>query len=95
MFLCYNEMFFPVLPTTENDHFRIVAISFLKQDQLCVFKLQFADENKVKAGQLGVMEAVLEALSLHKANAEVAAPVAKAIGVICFFNGALSFVEQQ
>ena len=47
----------------------------------------FADENKSKAGQLGVMEALLEALSLHKANAEVAASVAAAIRNICWHFG--------
>ena len=46
-----------------------------------------ADENQVKAGQLGVMEALLEALSLHKANAEFAASVAGAIANICGNNG--------
>ena len=45
--------------------------------------LQFADENAAKAGQLGVMEALLEALSLHKVNAEFAASVAFALGNIC------------
>ena len=46
----------------------------------------FAGENRVKAGQLPVMEALVEALSLHKANAEVASWVACAIRNICL-NG--------
>ena len=40
----------------------------------------FVAQNQVKAGQLGV---ILEALSVHKANAEVAASVAGAIRNIC------------
>ena len=47
----------------------------------------FADENQVKAGQLGAMEALLDALSLHKANAEVAREVATAFANICRENG--------
>ena len=50
------------------------------------FRSNFADENQVKAGQLGVLEALVEALSLHKANAEVASWVACAIRNICL-NG--------
>ena len=46
-------------------------------------------DNKVKAGQLQVMEALLETLSLHKANAEVARQVAGAMQNICV-NGILS-----
>ena len=46
-----------------------------------------AAENQVKAGQLGAMEALLEALRLHKANAEVAREVAGAIWTICVNNG--------
>ena len=45
--------------------------------------------NKVKAGKLQVMEALLETLSLHKANAEVARQVAGAMQNICV-NGILS-----
>ena len=42
-----------------------------------------AADNQVKAGQLRVMEAFLEVLSLHKANAEVARRVAGAMSKIC------------
>ena len=45
--------------------------------------LHFAGENQVKAGQLGFLETLVEALSLHKANAEVAILVAGAIRNIC------------
>ena len=47
------------------------------------YRYNFAGENQVKAGQLGVLEALLEALSLHKANAEVALEVAGAIRNMC------------
>ena len=47
----------------------------------------FADENHAKAGQLRVMQALLEALSVHKANAEVARLVAFAIVNICRKHG--------
>ena len=47
------------------------------------FRYNFAGKNQVKAGQLGAMEALLESLSLHKANAEVALEVAGAIRNIC------------
>ena len=64
-------------------------------DLILIFRLSrmpltfcdFTVDNRVKAGQLGVMEALLEALSLHKANAEVANIVAGAIGNICNSNG--------
>ena len=59
-------------------------MSVLHGSHICC---NFADENQVKAGQLGVMEALLEALSLHKANAEVAREVATAISKMCQKNG--------
>ena len=48
------------------------------------------DENAVKAGQLPIMEALLESLTLHKANEKVAEAVAAALESICV-NG-ISFV---
>ena len=36
-----------------------------------------------KAGQLGVMEALLKALCLHKANADVAREISGALANIC------------
>ena len=53
----------------------------------CHVCCNFAAENQVKAGQLRVMEALLEALSLHKANAQVADRVAFAMGNVCANNG--------
>ena len=44
----------------------------------------FTAKNKVKACQLGVMEALLDALSLHKANAEVARELSRALANICY-----------
>ena len=57
---------------------------FLHDSRLCC---NFAAENRVKAGQLHVMEALLEVLSLHKANADISRPVAGAIRNICWHNG--------
>ena len=39
-----------------------------------------------KAGQLGVMEALLDALSLHKANSEVSREFSRAIANICYYG---------
>ena len=44
------------------------------------------DENAVKAGQLPIMEALLESLTLHQANEKVAEAVAGNLRNICF-NG--------
>ena len=43
------------------------------------FCCNFADENAAKAGKLGVMEALLEALSFHEANVPVIQIVSGAI----------------
>ena len=51
---------------------------------LCHVSCNFAAENQVQAGVF--MKALLEALNLHKANAEVARDVAGAIWHICL-NG--------
>ena len=47
----------------------------------------FAALNQVQTEKLQVMEALLEALSLHKAKSEVAREVAGAIWTICVSNG--------
>ena len=47
----------------------------------------FSEENQKKAGQLGAMEALLEALILHRMNAEVAREVAGAIRNVCWYCG--------
>ena len=48
-------------------------------------------DNKVKAGQLPIMEALLESLTLHKANEKVVEAVAGAVSNICV-NG-ISFAQ--
>ena len=68
-----------------NIVFSIFVYSFHGSHVCCYV----AADNQVKAGQLKVMEALLEALSLHKANAEVARVVAAAMRYICV-NGILS-----
>ena len=61
-----------------------IPVCFMHGSHVCC---NFAAENQVKAGQLRVMEALLESLSLHKANAQVAEYVACAMGNICGNNG--------
>ena len=65
------------------DVFYLSYLSFLNVLHGSHVCCNFADENRIKAGQLGAMEALLEALSLHKANAEVAREVAYALTYIC------------
>ena len=55
-------------------------MSVLHGSHICC---NFADENQVKAGQLGVMEALLEALSVHTRTSEVSHWIAGALGNIC------------
>ena len=50
---------------------------------ILTFDAIFVVNNQVKAGKLGVVQALLQALDLHKANAEVARPVVGALSHIC------------
>ena len=64
--------------------YHYISLSVWHGSHVCC---KFLGENQVKAVQLGVMEELLEALILHKANAGVARSVAGAIWTICVNNG--------
>ena len=48
-----------------------------------LFLYSFSDENEIKAGKLNVMQALVEVMLVHKADAGVAANAAGALGNIC------------
>ena len=47
------------------------------------FLLYFSAENKIKAGQLNVMQALVDVMLQHKADPRVTENVAGALGNIC------------
>ena len=47
------------------------------------FLLYFSAENQIKAGQLNVMQALVDVMLQHKADPRVAENVADALGNIC------------
>ena len=44
-------------------------------------------ENKIKAGQLNAMQALVDAMTLHKGDVHVARTAAAALGEMCSGNG--------
>ena len=44
-------------------------------------------ENQIKAGQLNVIQALMEVMTVHKANANISEKAAFALGSICCKNG--------
>ena len=53
-----------------------------------------SDENQIKAGQLNVMQALVEMMTVHKANAAVAQQAAGALRNICV-NGVVLFRDHN
>ena len=47
-------------------------------------------KNQIKAGQLNVIQLLVDAMTVHKADARVASQAAAALGNICGDNGVLT-----